>query len=180
MPVPTLQTKGATASNSSFTDSGAAGLGNVTMPATERPLKISMVFDDAVSARAAETLIRRAVLDFEYNLRSFAFADLDPSGPGVTAARSVFDTDILIVAVCEDQDLPDYMQFWLGLCLGLREQDQEGLLIVLIVKTAETADPDSSLLDYLRTVAAIGKMEFISHPRNSWRVPASNLAPNGK
>jgi hypothetical protein len=153
-------------------DPGAAGLDKTTTPAIERPFKICVVFDEDVAGRIAENMIKRVASNFEYNIQSFAFDELNSTGSGATAARNVSDTDILLVAVRDDRALPDHMQFWLGLCLGLREGDQEGLMAVLVVKTAEAADPDSSLLDYLKTVAALGGMAFISQNQNVRRAPA--------
>lgn len=160
--VPALvpQPMGGVASGHSSMDPGTADSGNPTVPTTGRPIKISMIFDDGVSARRAQNLIEQVASDFEYNMQSFAFDALDLPGPSVTAARSASGTDILVVAVREDRVLPDHMQFWLGLYLGLRERDQEGLLAVLIVKAVATAVADTSLLYYLRTVAATGGMEF--------------------
>jgi len=59
--------------------------------------------------------------------------------------------DILLLAVREDRMLPDHVQSWLGLCLGLRNDSKEGALVVLVAKAAETAERDSSLLEYLET-----------------------------
>jgi hypothetical protein len=80
--------------------------GNPTTRATECPLKIRVVFDDDVSAHSAEVLIQQVTLDFECDTRSFAFDDLDLPGPGLAAARSASDTDILMVAVRDDGALP--------------------------------------------------------------------------
>jgi len=137
-------------------------------------MKISMIFDDHVSARAAGVLIKRAVSDFEYDLQSFGFDDLQPSGSGAMAAQDVSDTDILVVAVRDDRAFPDHMQFWLGMCFGLRDRDQEGLLVFLSARGAD-AGPDSSLMDYLRTVAVIGRMAFISQQQSIWRVLTADL-----
>jgi hypothetical protein len=90
----------------------------------------------------------------------FAFDELDPPGPGVTAARTASNSDVLVVAVRDDHALPVHMQLWLGLCLGLRDQDLGGILVSLVRKAEEVADPESSLLDYLETVAAIGGLSF--------------------
>src|SRR5580704_3925811 len=76
--------------------------GNRTTRATERPLKIRVVFDDDVSARSAEVLMKYMTSDFECDTRSFAFDDLDLPEPAMSAARSASDTDILVVAVRDD------------------------------------------------------------------------------
>jgi len=137
--------------------------GNATTRGTRRPLKISLVFDEVVSAQTAEHSIKRIASNLEYNIQSFAFHELDPPEPGVTAARNVSDTDILMVAVRDHRALPKHMRFWLGLCLSLRKGDQAGLLVALIVNAAEAADPDSSLPDYLKALAPIGGMAFLLH-----------------
>src|SRR5882724_4405324 len=131
-----------------------------TARATERPLKIHIVFDDDVSARSAEVLIKHMTSDYECDTRSVAFEDLHSPGRGLAAARSAFDTDILVVAVRDDHTLPAYVQSWLDLYLRLRDRDQEGSLVVLIAKAAETADPNSSLSEYLKTVAAFRELAY--------------------
>jgi hypothetical protein len=93
-------------------------------------------------------------------VQAFAFDELDPPGPGVTAARNASDSDVLVVAVREGHALPEHIELWLGLCLGLRDQDLGGLLLALITRSDEVPDLESSLLDYLKTVAAIGGLTF--------------------
>jgi len=176
MPSLTLHPKIADSSRSSFKTPATID-SDIAIPATGRPLKISIVFDENVSARTAEILIRRVASGFDYDLQTFAFDELDPPGPGVAAARNASDTDILVVAMRDDRALPEHMQLWLGLCLGLRQHDLDGLLVVLIAKPAETSNPDKPLLDYLKTVAAIGGLEFISRQRRVRRISTSNDAP---
>jgi hypothetical protein len=104
--------------------------------------------------------------DFPCDTQLFRFDELDPPGPGVAAARSASDTDILVLAVRDDHILPAHMELWLGLCMTLRDEDQEGALVVLVPKSVETADPNSSLLEYLETVAAIGGLVFFPRRQN--------------
>jgi len=141
-------------------------LGDPTTRSTESPLKIRVVFDEDVSARSAEALIKYVTADFECDTRSFAFDDLDLPGPGLAAARDASDTDLLVVAVRSDETLPRHMEAWLDLYLGLRDREREGALAVLIAKPAETADADPSLMEYLETVAAIGGLSFIPSRRS--------------
>ena len=148
--------------------------GNAATSGTRRPLKISLVFDEVVSARTAENSIKRIASNLQYNLHSFAFHELDPPEPGVTAARNVSDSDILMVAVRDHRALPKHMRFWLGLCLSLRKGDQAGLLVALIMNAAGSADPDSSLFDYLKALAAIGGMAFLLHQTGDDRFSISN------
>ena len=69
--------------------------------------------------------------------------------------------------------LPAHIQFWLGLCLGLRDEDLEGALVALIAEAADTADLHSSLVEYLETMAIIGGLAFftqqhsVPHPSSS-------------
>ena len=148
--------------------------GNPTARAAKRPLKIRVVFDDDNSARSAEVVIKHVTADLECDMRSFAFDDLDLPEPAMAAARSASDTDILMVAVRDDHALPAHMQSWLGLYLSLRDKDQEGVLVVLIAKSADTANPDSSLVEYLETIAAIGGLSFIPSRRHVVHNPASD------
>jgi hypothetical protein len=176
MPARILQQKDSEFSSHSPSDPSATASSNAATTGTRRPLKISLVFDEVVSARTAEISIKRITSNLDYNIQSFAFHELDPPEPGVTAARNVSDTDILMVAVRDNRALPNHMQFWLGLCLSLRKGNQEGLLVALIVNAAESADPDSSLLDYLKALAPIGGMAFVSHQHGDQRVSIANDA----
>ena len=117
--------------------------------ANERPLKI-----------CAEVLIRHVASDYQRDTQSFRFDELDPPGPSIAAARSACDTDILVLAVGEDRILPSHVKLWLGLCVALRDEDQDGALVVLISNGVETTNLDSPLLEYLEAVAAIGGLTF--------------------
>jgi hypothetical protein len=150
---------------------GSEGPGNPAVRATERPLKIHVVFDDDSSARSAEVLIKHVTADLECDTRSFDFDDLDSPGPGIEAARSASDTDILVVSVSDDGALPHHVKAWLDLYLGLRDRDREGALVVLIATPVETANPDSSVEEYLETLAAIGGLTFIPSRRRVASVP---------
>jgi len=140
----------------------------------QQPLKICIVFDEAGSAQSAEVLIKHVVSDFECDTQLFCFDELDPQGPRVAAAQSASDTDILVLAVCDDRMLPAYVQSWFGLCLGLRDEDQEGALVVLITKAEGIVDPNSSLIEYLEIVAAIGGLAFFPRQRSVPHVFASD------
>jgi len=70
--------------------------------------------------------------------------------------------------------LPAHVQSWLGLCLSLRDEDQDGALVVLIMKAEGIVDPNSPLLEYLETVAAIGGLAFFPRQRSVPPVFASD------
>jgi hypothetical protein len=130
-----------------------------------QPLKVCVVFDDPASAQSAEVLVKHTTSNLPCDMQLFAFDELDPPGPGVTAARSACDTDILVVAVRDDHALPHHVPLWIDLCVGLREPGNGGSLVVLVRKAGETPDPDSSLTDYLKTVAAIDGLSFFLRPQ---------------
>jgi hypothetical protein len=140
----------------------------------ERPLRICVVFDEDASASSADVLIKHVASDYQCDMQSFHFDDLDAPKPGVAAARSVADTDILVLAARGDRMLPTHIRLWLGLCLGLRDEDQEGALVALITQVADTADLHTSIVDYLETVAIIGGLAFFPRqfvsPRASPRI----------
>jgi hypothetical protein len=133
--------------------------------AMERPLRICVVFDDDDSAQSAEVLIRHVASDYECDRQSFSFDELDPPAPGVAAARSACNSDILVLAVRDDRPLPCHVKSWLSLCIGLRDEDQEGALVVLIAETAQTSNAGSSLFEFLENVAVIGSMAFFPRLR---------------
>jgi hypothetical protein len=128
--------------------------------ANERPLSICVVFDHEESAKRAGALIEHVASGYECERQSFSFEELDPPAPGVAAARSACNSDIIVFAVRDDRRLPAHIKSWLGLCIGLRDEELEGALVVLIAEAAQTSEPGSSLLEYLATVADVGRMAF--------------------
>ena len=141
-----------------------------------QPLKICTVFDEEASGRSAEILLKHVALDHECETRCFNFEELDPPESCVAAAHSAAAADLLIIAVRDDRMLPAYVESWLSLCLGLRDEEAEGALVVLVAKAEENARADSSLLDYLETVAAIGGLAFFPR-RPSTRRTRSSARP---
>jgi hypothetical protein len=140
--------------------------GNLAKGATERPLRICVVFDDDDSAFDAEVLIRQAASNYECDKQTIRFDELDRPAPVVAAARNASNADILMVAVHYDQMLPPHVKSWLGLCVGLRDEDQDGALVVLIAEAAQIPNRGSSLVEYLETLAVIGRMAFFSRRRS--------------
>jgi hypothetical protein len=128
--------------------------------ANETPLRICVVFDEDASSKSAEVLIRHVTSDYQCDTQTFRFDDLEGPRPGVAAARSAADTDILVLAARGDRVLPAHIRLWLGLCLGMRDENQEGALVALITQVAGTADLHSSIVNYLETVAIIGGLAF--------------------
>lgn len=131
-------------------------------------------------------MIRQVAWDYEYETTLFHFDELNGKTRGVTAARRVSDTDILVLAVRDDRDLPSHVRLWLGLCLGMRNRDNEGALVALIVQTEEANGPDALLVDYLETVAIVGGLTFYvkrrpqkhcnrAQPKFGGAVPGSKL-----
>jgi hypothetical protein len=141
----------------------AGSLVKTTTQPTGRPLRICVVFDEDTSATSAEVLITRVASDYECAMQSFHFDELDEPKSGVAAARRVADTDILVLAARGDRMLPSHIRLWLGLCLAMRDEGQEGALVALITKVAGTADLHSSMLEYLQTIAIIGGVAFFPH-----------------
>jgi hypothetical protein len=160
--------KGSSSSRSSF----FAESGDGKACAAVRPLKICTVFDDDASARSAEVLIRHVTSGYPCDKSLFSSEKLDPPGPGVAAARSAADADILVVALCDDRPFPDHLQPWLDMWLGFRDQDSDGLLVVLVAKGGQDVDVDSSLPEYLETVAGMGGLAFFARPRRVVRMDA--------
>jgi hypothetical protein len=129
---------------------------------SERPLRICVVFDEDESAQSAEVLIRRVASNYECDRQSFRFDELDRPAPVLTAARSVSNADILVLTVREDQMLPSHVKSWLGLCMGLRDENQAGALVALIAEGADTFKHRSLLVEYVEAVAVIGRMAFFT------------------
>jgi len=127
----------------------------------KRPLRICVVFDEVASAWDAEVLIGRVSSDFMCDKQTFHFDELNAPKGGMTAARKAADTDILILAARGDRMLPSHIRIWLGLCLGLRDERQEGVLVALITSDQSNACLQSSIVEYLETIAIIGGVSFL-------------------
>ena len=110
----------------------------------------------------AEALINHVASGYNCKTQSFSFEQLEAQAPGVAAARRACDADIHVVAVRDDRMLPQHAEFWLGLCISLQKEDKQSALVVLIAKAQEAADSESSLMEYLETVAVIGGLAFFS------------------
>jgi len=157
-------------------------------PKPTQPLKICTVFDEEASGRSAEILLHHVASDHVCETQSFNFEELDPPESGVAAARSAAAADLLIIAVRDDRMLPAHIELWLSLCLGLRDEDAEGALVVLVAKATENPRAESSLLDYLETVAAIDGLAFFPRQThgsdragNRWLLSASRRSrSNGR
>jgi hypothetical protein len=147
---------------------------------SKRPLKICVVFDEDASARSADILIRHVASDYQCDTERFRFDDLDAPKRGVAAARTAANTDILVLAARGDRMLPAHIRLWLGLCLGLRDEDQEGALVALITQVAGSADLHSSIVDYLGTVAVIGGLTFFPKQHGAARGFASDSTPSAR
>jgi hypothetical protein len=72
-----------------------------------------------------------------------------------------------VFAVRDDHMFPSHVKSWLQLCIGLRDEDQEGALVLLIAEAAHTSNAESSLLEYLETVAVVGRMAFFPQQRGN-------------
>jgi hypothetical protein len=153
---------------------------NKTTRVSERPLRICVVFDEDASGRSAEILIRHVASDYQCDTQSFRFDELNTPAPGVAAARSAADTDILLLAARGDRMLPTHIRLWLGLCLGLRDKDQEGALVAMITQVAGTAGLHSSIVEYLETVAIIGGLAFFPQQLGVANDFASNPSPSAR
>jgi hypothetical protein len=141
-------------------DSGSEDSQNDRTLMHERPLRICVVFDEVASARSAEALITHVTPDVPCDKQTFRFDELNAPKRGVAAARKVADTDILVLAARGDQMLPSHIRLWLGLCLGLRDEGNEGALVALITNVDGCEALHSSILEYLETVAIIGGVAF--------------------
>ncbi|MGC9943515.1 MAG: hypothetical protein ABSE48_16935 [Verrucomicrobiota bacterium] len=136
-----------------------------------RSLKICIVFDEELSARNAEVLIRHVTSDFGCNTRLLKFDELRSPKVRVTTARSAYDMDILVLAVHDDQMLPAHIQKWLSICMGFRGEHQQGALVALIDKLNESSGPVSELLVYLEAVAKFARLAFFPRYRNYVNAP---------
>jgi len=143
-------------------------------------MRICVVFDEDASAHSADVLIKHLASDYQCDTQLFRFDELDAPAPGVAAARSAADTDILVLAARGDRMLPAHIRLWLGLCLGLRHENYEGALVALIRQVAGTAKLHSSIVEYLETVAIIGGLAFFPHQHGVAPDFASDSSPSAR
>ena len=131
----------------------------------ERPLKICVVCDEVANARSAEILITHVTPDLRCDRQIFRFDELSAPNRNIAVAREVAHSDILVLAARGDQLLPSHVRFWLGLCFCLRDETHQGALVALIPIVDGYEGLHSSLVDYLETIAIMGKVAFF--PRKS-------------
>lgn len=155
-------------------------MGNMKTQNSGRRLKICIVFDEESSARNAEVLIRHVTSDFECDTQLFKFDQLRSPQPRVKIARSTYNADILVLAVRDDQMLPAHVQKWIGICMGLRGEDQQGALVALIANVLHTNVPAPELLVYLEAVADIAGLAYFPRQRNFVNVLDSEVAATSR
>jgi hypothetical protein len=141
---------------------------------TVAPLKICIAFDKEASARSAEVIIKHVASDIECETQSFQFDELQRTAQCVAAARTGSIVEVLVLAVRDDRMLPAYVQSWLGLWLGFRDEEANGTLVVLVPKAVDEPDPDASLWDYLETLTAIGGLSLFAQYRSTSRKLSEN------
>ncbi len=105
-------------------------------------------------------VVRQVGSGLECDKQWFRFDELGLRARGTAAARRASNTDILVLAVGNDGMLPDHVQFWLGLSVGLRDQHLAGALVAVIGMGTETTKTRPLFLEYLEAVAATGGLEF--------------------
>ena len=128
----------------------------------EPPLRICLVFDEKQSARRAEDLIAQVTPNLVCDQRTIRFDELSGPNGHTAAAHKAADADVLILAARGNQMLPSHVRFWLGLCLTLRNDKHEGALVALIAHETGHETMRSSILEYLETIALVGKLAFFA------------------
>lgn len=129
-------------------------------PAADKPLKICVVFDEDASGAEAEILISHVASDYECDVRWVQFDELAEPAYRTNLAHSASEADMLVVSLRDDNMLPSPVKSWLGLCLDMRADGQEGALIALVAHPLENPPPHSALLEYLEVLAMIGGLEY--------------------
>lgn len=136
-------------------------------------LNVSFLYQDAATKKWAKEVSERvSQLNEPECLRSTWWKMGDLTEPGVLAgAVSIaMRADVLVLAIDAAQPLPYSVYAWVESWLPHRYQPTGALLVLMGNPNADKAQV-ASICDYLRSVAHLGRMEFMLEER---RLPAAD------
>ena len=98
---------------------------------TPGPMKVFVAFEEDDCARNAEVLIRRVAPDELRDTELWRLEQLAALSPGNAVAGSASEADLVIIALRSGSNLTQLARTWLSHSLTLRDDDREGVLLVL-------------------------------------------------
>lgn len=140
-------------------------------------LKVALVYQDALTRqwagqvrdRMAEVAGPEALRCTEWQISNLKERDAFSEG-----ATALTQADVIVVSVYETERLPSVFYLWVNLWLQQRSR-RPGLLIALVVPSAESKAGAMETRRYLCAVADQGGMEFLMHKCNQPGGPACVL-----
>jgi len=132
------------------------------------PLKTCVVFDDGASARRARRLIRQVT---EGGGLDMTLLRLDehlwpPEGNGWALATA--DTELFVVAMRNEGELPGFAKAWFRLWASLCEGDHDCALVAVVTDGSSPLDPRSPLVMHLESIAIAGGLAFFYGRERDW------------
>lgn len=145
---------------------------------TPRRLKVFVAFDEADCARNAEALIHRVAPDESCDIELWRLEQLAALSQGNVVAGSACEADLVIIALRGGSTLTQLARTWLSRSLTLRDNDREGMLVILWSGADAQPGANTELLAYLETLAVLSRLEFFAGCADSKAASYAELAPS--
>ena len=121
-----------------------------------------MAFDEDDGASKAEVLIHRGGPDGSCETALCHLKQLATLPQGNTVAFSASETDLFIIAIRCGNTLAQPVQTWLSPLLTLRDDDQEGVSVILLSGANVQPGANIELRPYLETLAVLIWLELFA------------------
>jgi hypothetical protein len=144
---------------------------------TPRRLKVFVAFDEADCARNAEVLIHRVAPDESCDTEQWRLEQLAALSQGNVVAGSASEANLVIIALCGGSTLTQLARTWLSRSLMLRDDDREGVLVVLLSGAKAQPGANTELLAYLETLAILSRLKCFAGRAESKAASSAELAP---
>jgi hypothetical protein len=124
------------------------------------PLKVCVVIDNDASARSAVRMVQRVSKTTHLRLTLLHLhqlvSALSPDGLGST----VLDSELFIVAMSHEGELPDSTKTWIERWACLRREANDCALVAFVTSGSLPLDSRSPLVEYLGAIAAARGLAF--------------------
>lgn len=144
---------------------------------TPRPLRVFVAFDEDECARNAEVLIHHVAPDELCDIELCRFEQLAALPQGNAVAGSASEADLFIIALRSGGTLAQPVRTWLNRSLTLRDDGEEGVLVVLLSGANAQLGANTELLAYLETLAVLSRVEFFAGYAEAKAASSAKLAP---
>jgi hypothetical protein len=141
-------------------------------------MKVFVAFDEGDCARNAEALIHRVAPDEACDIELWRLEQLAVLSQGNVVAGSAGEADLVIIAVRGGSTLTQLARTWLSRSLTLRDNDREGVLVVLWSGADAQPGANPELLAFLETLAVLNRLDFFAGCADSKAAVDAELAPS--